>query len=133
MIKQLFLYGVVFVSLYFICFYLHQNYLEKHQISIPFSLEKMYFFLAGFSMLLCVNLLLLSKISGIYEQLGFIYLGSIVLKILLFGILFYNTILIEENLSQNTRISIFIPVILFLLAEVVFITKVLNQKDSKKK
>lgn len=132
MIKQLFLYGIVFVSLYFICLHFHENYIDNQNIVLSFSLEKMYLFLTGFSLLVCVNLQLLSNVNNIFEQLGFIYLSTIVIKILLFGVIFYESILIEENLSQNTRISIFIPVIIFLLTEVVFVTKILNQKDSKK-
>ena len=132
MIKPIFSYFVVFISLYFISFHLHQYYLEKNEIVIAFSLEKMYIFLTGFSLLVCLNLLLLSTINNILDLLGFIYLFTIIIKIVCFSALFYESIILAENLSQNTRISIFISVFIFLLTEVIFIVKILNKKLSKK-
>lgn len=128
MIKQVLIYFIVFISLYFICFYTHQYYLEKQEIVTSFSLKRMYLFHTGFSLIVCVNLLLLSTVNNMFDQLGFIYLATIVIKILFFSLIFYKSVYLAENLTKSTRISIVIPLLIFLLTEVVFVAKILNKK-----
>ena len=128
MIKNLITYFVVFTIIHIIGVYIHQQVIINKAIILPFSLEKVYTFHAFFSGILCVNFMLLASVNKFKEQLGFIYLASLVLKIILFSIIFYQPIFKEENLSQTARVSLFIPTIIFLLTEAVFITKILNKK-----
>lgn len=129
MIKSLFLYATVFFSLFFLSFFLHENYIEKQAIILPFSLKKVYLFHLGFSLLICSNFLIFSTVDKIFEQLGFIYLATIVLKLIIFCIIFYNPIFTVEDLSFDARFSLFIPMIIFLLTEVLFVTKILKKKE----
>lgn len=129
MIKNIFLYAFVFFSLFFLSFYLHENYLKKQELILPFSLRKVYLFHLGFSLLICSNFLIFSNVDKIFEQLGFIYLATIILKLIIFCIIFYNPIFIEENLSFNARLSLFIPMIIFLLTEAIFVAKILKKKE----
>ncbi|APZ45760.1 hypothetical protein BW723_05375 [Polaribacter reichenbachii] len=129
MIKQLIIYNVVFIALYILGYNIHQFILLKQELYLSFSLEKVYLFHTAFSALICINFLLLSTVNKIFEQLGFIYLASIVLKLLLFGIIFYKPIFSEENLSLASRISLFIPMILFLLTEAIFVAKILKKRE----
>ena len=129
MIKSLFLYATVFFSLFFLSFFLHENYIEKQAIILPFSLKKVYLFHFGFSLLICSNFLIFSTVDKIFEQLGFIYLATIVLKLIIFCIIFYNPIFTVEDLSFDARFSLFIPMIIFLLTEVLFVTKILKKKE----
>lgn len=127
MIKSIFLFAVVFFTLFFVSHFLHQNYIEKHNIILPFSLKKTYLFHLVFSLLICTNFLLFSSVDKIFEQLGFIYLATILLKLVLFCIIFYNPLFTEENLSFASRLSLFIPMIIFLLTEAFFIAKILKK------
>jgi hypothetical protein len=129
MIKIIFLYAVIFFSLFFLSFFLHENILEKYAIILPFSLQKVYLFHVAFSLLICVNFQVFSSVDKIFPQLGFIYLGTIFLKIILFFAFFYKSIFSEENLTEIARISLFIPMLIFLLTEAVFVAKILNKKD----
>jgi hypothetical protein len=129
MIKTILLYTVLFFSLFFISFFLHDNLIEKQGIILPFSLLKVYLFHVGFSLLICVNFEVFSTVDKIFPQLGFIYLGTIFLKIVLFSAFFYKSIFSEENVSETARISLFIPMLIFLLTEVVFVAKILNKKE----
>ena len=129
MIKNIFLYAFVFFSLFFLSFYLHENYLKKQELILPFSLRKVYLFHLGFSLLICSNFLIFSNVDKIFEQLGFIYLATIILKLIIFCIIFYNPIFTEENLSFNARLSLFIPMIIFLLTEAIFVAKILKKKE----
>ncbi|MDP5107265.1 MAG: DUF6168 family protein [Polaribacter sp.] len=128
MIKTIFLYFVVFLSVFFISFYINEKILENQGISLPFSLLKVYLFHAGFSLLICVNFKVFSFVDNIFPQLGFIYLATIFLKIILFTVFFYKSIFPEESLSQTARLSLLIPTIIFLLTEAFFIAKILNKR-----
>ncbi|MDG1196119.1 MAG: DUF6168 family protein [Polaribacter sp.] len=133
MIKAIFGYSLVFFSLFFIGLFFHENVIEKQGVILPFSLKKVYLFHLGFSLLICVNFKLFSTVDKVFEQLGFIYLGTLLLKIVLFCAIFYKSIFTEENLTQISRLSFFIPAIIFLLTETIFVAKVLNKKNIQKK
>lgn len=129
MIKTLFLYTVVFFTIFLICFSLNENLIEKQEVILPFSLRKVYLFHLGFSLLICVNFKVFSSVDKIFSQLGFIYLGALLFKILLFCAIFYHPIFNEENLSQIARLSLLIPTLLFLLTEAFFVAKILNKQE----
>jgi len=132
MIKTIFLYSFIFFTLFFISFSLHNYFLEGNQVLLPFSLKKVYLFHLGFSMLICINFKLLSSVNKIADQLGYIYLGTLLLKIVLFSIIFYQSIFTEEELSKISRISMLIPALIFLLTEAIFVAKILNKRDISK-
>lgn len=119
---------LVFAFLYFVGYYTHQKILTNLDENISFSLHKLYLFHTGFSILICVNFQLLSNVNKIYEQLGFIYLGTLLFKILLFSATFYTAIISGENLTTTSKISLLIPTFIFLLTEVIFVSKILNRK-----
>ncbi len=132
MIKTIFLYSFIFFTLFFVSFSLHNHFLEENQVLLPFSLKKVYLFHLGFSMLICINFKLLSSVNKIADQLGFIYLGTLLLKLVLFSIIFYQSIFTEEELSKISRISLLIPALIFLLTEAIFVAKILNKRDISK-
>jgi len=127
MIKSIVVTSAIFIFLFIISFFLHNFYIENHEILLPFSLKKVYTFHLLFSLLICINFLFFSKIDKVFEQLGFIYLGTILLKLTLFSVIFANSIFNENGLSFVARISLFIPMILFLLTEAIFIAKILKK------
>jgi hypothetical protein len=120
----------VFLSLFFISLHLNESYIEKQDIILPFSLRKVYLFHLGFSLLVCINFKALSVVDKIFEQLGFIYLFTLFLKIILFVAIFYKVLFTEESLTQVARVSLFIPMFIYLLTEAVFVTKILNKKNT---
>jgi uncharacterized membrane protein len=129
MIKTILLYSIIFFSIFFISFSLHENFIKKEAIILPFSLLKVYTFHLGFSLLICINFKVFSTVDKIFPQLGYIYLGTIFLKIVLFSAFFYTSIFTGENLSEMARLSLFIPMIIFLLTEAVFVSKILNKRE----
>ncbi|MDX6745596.1 DUF6168 family protein [Polaribacter sp. PL03] len=129
MIKSIINTLLAFIILAIVGFYIHTFILENEGIITPFSIKKLYLFHAGFSILVCVNLQLLSTVNKISEQLGFIYLGTLLLKIMLFSATFYNVLIKGENLAIATKISLLIPTFIFLLTEVFFVSKILNKKQ----
>ena len=129
MIRNILIFSITFLFVFLVSFYLHNFYIEKQQIILPFTLKKVYLFHLIFSLLICTNFLLFSTVDKIFEQLGFIYLGTIVLKLLLFCIIFYTSLFTVVELSFVARLSLFIPMIVFLLTEAIFVAKILNKKQ----
>ncbi|MFY9243802.1 MAG: DUF6168 family protein [Polaribacter sp.] len=129
MIKSILIYSLVFFILYAVGYNLHLIILQKNEIYLPFSLQKIYLFHLGFSMLICINFRLFSSVDKIFQQLGFIYLATLVLKIILFTAIFYKSIFTEENMAFSVRISLLIPAIIFLLTEAFFIARILTKKQ----
>jgi len=128
MIRSVLLFSVVFFIVFIIGFSIHDFLIQKQQISLPFSLKKVYLFHLFFSLIICVNFLIFSNFNKFFEQLGFIYLGTILLKLTLFCFLFYPSIFTEEELALSSRMSLFIPVILFLITEATIVAKILKKK-----
>lgn len=129
MSKDLFRYIVVFVVLFLIGRYGHQFLVKYLELNIIFSLEKVYLFHAFFSALICVNLRVFSTVDKLFPQLGFIYLSTLVLKLILFAAFFYNPLFTADSFSLVEKASLFFPLFIFLLTEAVFVLKILNQKE----
>lgn len=132
MLREIFIYMLAFGILFFLGDFVHNYYIENQEIDLGFSLRKMYAFHAFFSLQLCIVFALLSNNKKISPQLGFIYLASFVLKIVVFCIVFYNPIFTVEKLTNTQRISLLIPMLIFLIQEVYFIIKILNKNHSLK-
>jgi len=132
MIRQIFIYFTAFGLLFFLGNYIHNYVIENHGFALGFSIQKMYAFHAFFSLQLCIVFALLSNNEKLRPQLGFIYLASFVLKIIVFCILFYSVLFTGEKLTNPQRISLAIPMLIFLILEVYFIIKILNKNHSLK-
>jgi len=128
MIRSVLLFSVVFFIVFIIGFSIHDFLIQKQQIILPFSLKKVYLFHLFFSLIICINFLIFSNFNKFFEQLGFIYLGTILLKLTLFCFLFYPSIFTEEELALSSRMSLFIPVVLFLITEATIVAKILKKK-----
>jgi len=128
MIRSVLLFSVVFFIVFIIGFSIHDFFIQKEQISLPFSLKKVYLFHLIFSLIICINFLIFSSFNKFFEQLGFIYLGTILLKLTLFCLLFYTSIFTQEQLALSSRMSLFIPVVLFLITEATIVAKILKKK-----
>jgi hypothetical protein len=104
--------------------------IEDKTTLLPFSLVSVYWFHAIISLLICVVIDLFSRKLKYHNQLGFIYLGALVFKILVFSIVFNKVLFGEHVLSNSESISLLIPLAIFLVTEVYFITQILNRKPS---
>lgn len=127
--KDLFRYLLFFTSLFLIGSSSHQFLATHLGLKLSFSLEKIYFFHAGFSALICVNLRVISTVDKLFPQLGFIYLSTLVLKLILFALFFYTPLFTVVSFSLAEKLSLFFPLFIFLLTEAIFVLKILNQKE----
>jgi hypothetical protein len=129
MIRSIIAYTAIFFCIFIISFSLHEYLLDEREIILPFSLKKAYLFHLGFSLIICTNFQAISKVEKIFDQLGFIYLGTILLKLITFIAIFYKSIVTEEILPFITRISLLIPMIIFLLLEAIVVAKILKKNQ----
>ncbi|NAS31661.1 hypothetical protein GTQ40_11810 [Flavobacteriaceae bacterium R38] len=132
MIKQIGIYLVSFMLLLLIGFNSHQLILSQLAIDTPFSLKKVYVFHGAFSLLLCTNFFLLFHTKKFKDQLGFLYLVSVALKIILFCIVFSEHIFTEDSFTQTDGINFLIPMAVMLFLEVFFINKLLKKSSPVK-
>lgn len=128
MIKNLLTYLLVIGFLFFLGLEIHSYFIEEQNFRLGFSLKKLYSFHAIFTLVVLVKFNILSGFKKVSEQLGFIYLGVLILKIIFFCIVFYNPVFTSEKLTQIERISLLIPMVIFLISEVYFVSKLIQKK-----
>jgi len=129
MIRSIIAYAAIFFCIFIISFSLHEYLLEERQIILPFSLKKVYLFHLGFSLIICTNFVAISRVEKNFDQLGYIYLGTILLKLIIFIATFYKSIITGETLPFITRISLLIPMIIFLFIEAIIVAKILKKNQ----
>ncbi|ALM08419.1 hypothetical protein SB49_11800 [Sediminicola sp. YIK13] len=126
---QVLLFGFLFCS----GFYTHRFILESNEILIQLPLFQIYLFHGIFSLIICASFQILSSYEKFASQLGFIYLGTFLLKLLLFAIIFNGLLFNNEANSLTNKISLLAPVFIFLLFEVIIIAKILGKAEYENK
>lgn len=128
MIKQLVVYLVLLVLLCFAGYYIHILGFSQLVSESRVSLKNTYIFFGAFTLILCIVFSFLYRTRKFKDQIGFLYLLSVALKIIFFCIIFNERLFIEaSSLSNNEAINLLIPMSLMLIAEVFFISKLLNK------
>lgn len=130
MLKQLFYVLTGFVISLLILYFSQKYFVTQKQLQIRYDLFKVNIFFAVSSFIIVVNFIFLSKIESLKPQLGFIYLPTLFVKGIFFYLIFQNTVFSIKDLKMVERINLLIPAILFLIVEVLFIAKILNQKSN---
>jgi hypothetical protein len=111
-------------------YFLQSLFLGEGDASLIPLLQKDYIFHFSFSLILLIFFQIFSNDEKIFAQLGFIYIGVLVFKIIVFAVVFYPQLLGENMLSRYYRASLLIPVIVFLPLEVIFISKLMQGKKA---
>ncbi|WP_035899890.1 DUF6168 family protein [Leeuwenhoekiella sp. MAR_2009_132] len=128
LIKRLLNYFVIIAVLFFLGYFLHSYIIETNDLSHPFSLLHIYLFQAIATLIICGSFEILATFSKRFaEQLGFIYLATMVGKIGLFCLVFNNILFSDIILTKPDSLSLLIPIFIYLFYEVIVITKILNR------
>lgn len=109
-------------------FFLHQSLLVDNHSDFNTLLQKAYIFHLIFSTSIIIAFHLLSTNKKIFPQLGFIYIALLVFKIAAFTAMCYPQLMGDQYLPRFERASLLIPVFVFLILEVFFVSKILQQK-----
>jgi len=131
MMKQLLFYFLAFAISMFLGHYIQTHFLDFSDPFIEF-LTASYIFLSGFTILLCFGLFLVHKKKQFQNRLGFFYLFSVGFKIILYGAFFEKQIFGESFDSNKELFNLLIIIVLTLIFEVLFISRLLNNSDEIK-
>ncbi|MDO6595914.1 DUF6168 family protein [Oceanihabitans sp. 2_MG-2023] len=128
MIKKIVFYSIGFTMLFAISYAIHLSSLKDLNLILSVPLFSVYLFHFIISLLICIGFAVLSESSKWDQQLGFVYMFTFITKLMLFAILFKNTVFKAGGLSKIEAFNLLIPVFLFLFLEVYFIAKILSKK-----
>ena len=131
MVEKIILYAFIFFVLYFLGFNFHEFILINSSSYVDFSLQKVYLLLSVLSFLICLVLEFLSAKEIFFNQLGFIYIGTIVFKLTFFSVVFSELLFSELVITKADKVSMLFPFFVYLFVEVIFISKTLNKKSVK--
>lgn len=117
-------YNLIISALFFTGIFLHGFLIEKSNVSLPFSLTNIYLFFAIASSIIVTTVVLLQK--TIPNQLGYLFLTAVFIKLGLFLLIFSEHLYGENQLEKIARISIIVPLFIFLAFEGVAIGRTLK-------
>ena len=126
MIKRILYFLTAIVLLFAVSYFPHNYTLQLKETHLSFSLLYVYLFHV------IAAIIVYSIVEFVAEKLpnqaGYAYLASIFLKIGFFVLLFQASVFANEQLSKPDRISLVIPLFLFLIVEAIAVSKLLNNK-----
>lgn len=127
-VKRITTYTALALVLYVLFYRLHAFILESSETETPFSLFAIYSYQVIASWVLVVVFELLASLTTQFEdQLGFLYLASMAIKIMLFCIIFRGFLFSTIALSKVDSVSLLVPIFIFLFYEALIIVKILNR------
>ncbi len=123
MIKRIISYVIVVVVIFVGSYCLHDSLLSNN---LPFSLFNNYLFHAIAAVIVYIIIELMAE--KLPSQAGYAYLAAIFIKMGIFMLLFQESILENQNIVKSDKLSLMIPLFLFLIIEAIGVSKLLNNK-----
>ena len=126
MVKRIITFIVAVIILFIAAFYLNKMMLAERYELLRFSLFKVYLFhvIASAIVYACIE----GVAYRMADNAGYVYLGTVFLKIGFFVLIFPMAISGEVKLELFEKLSFIVPLFLFLGLEGLFIGKLLNSK-----
>lgn len=126
MIKRVLYFIVAIILLFLISYTTHDYILNLREIDLSYSLFSVYSFHVIATIIVYVSLEVLA--DNLPNEAGYGYLALMLLKIGFFLLIFQDTVFPEEKLIKLERVSLVIPLFLFLATEAIVVSKLLNSK-----
>ncbi|CAM1345460.1 DUF6168 family protein [Tenacibaculum amylolyticum] len=126
MIKRIVLFFAVAIVLFLVTYFSHQYILSANKTVLSFSLSSVYLFHVIAASLIYVIIEFVAE--KLPTQAGYAYLASIFLKMGFFVLIFNTDLFGNEALTKPERISLVIPLFVFLITEAIAVSKLLNSK-----
>ncbi len=128
--KRLLSNAILLMILGVAAYFLHTGILKMLDIQLPYQLIDFYLFAGISSLIICLTLISLpALIPAFYDKLGFIFLFTIFGKLLFMGLVFKDLLFQEQVFTRLQRLSMLIPIFIFLFYEVLLLVKILNKKS----
>ncbi len=124
MTKRFLRFTVIFISVSILLYISHKYLLSFAGATLSYTLLDIYLFhfIASFS--ICAIVEWLS--SKLPNQVGYIYLSTIFIKIGVFVLIFKPIIFGVEDLPMSERFSIIVPMFIYLIIEVIYSGSIMN-------
>ncbi len=130
LVKKIFIYAVICGLALLIGYSAHSFILDSKNIEHPFTLFNIYLFQCIATLVLCAIFeIIAQKSEQLKNQLGFLYLAAMALKVILFCVFFSGILFASIVLTKMDSFSLLIPIFLFLLVEVIIIVNILNRNN----
>lgn len=126
MIKRVLYFIVAIILLFLISYNGHDYILNLREIELSYSLFSVYSFHVIATIIVYVSLEILA--DNLPNEAGYGYLALMLLKIGFFLLIFQDAVFPEEKLIKLERVSLVIPLFLFLTTEAIVVSKLLNSK-----
>lgn len=126
MTKRILIFIGVMTALFGLSYGIHSFILNAQEASVFYSLLGVYIFHLIAAMFVYGIVELVAKFLP--DQAGYAYLGSIFIKIGFFVLIFKASVFSNVEMPMPERLSLIVPLFLFLFAEAIFIAKLLNNK-----
>lgn len=127
--KRFLRFAVIFIAVSILLYSFHKYLLTYASATLSYNLLDIYVFHFIASFTICAIVEWLS--SKLPNQVGYIYLSSVFIKIGVFVLVFKSIIFGAENLPMGERISIIVPMFIFLIIEVVYSGRIMNAINNK--
>lgn len=128
MIKRFLLFTLLVTMLTVIIYVVHIYSLDYVGQETSFSLVGMYTFHFIASLVICLSVEVLN--TKLPSQVGYAYLASVFIKIGVFVLVFKSAILSTEALNMTERLSIVVPMFLFLVFEATYCGRLMNSQQT---
>ena len=125
--KFLSFYMILLIAISLLTFLIHSKGFVHFANRSPIQIEALYLFHSIFTFLLTFVLSLLIVNHKFKDQIGFLYLASMVLKLILFCVFFKSHIFNQNSFTNTESANLLIPMTLMLFFEILFLSKLLNR------
>lgn len=120
--------ALIILGLGVVFYFLHLGVLNVLNVELPYNLLNFYLFGAISSLIICLTFITLPELlPELHDKLGFMFLFSIFAKLLLLALIFRNLLFSDTVFTRMERLSMLIPIFVFLIYEVLVLTKILKK------
>jgi len=126
MTKRITYFAIAIISLLIISYSLNNYIIQSNRIPLSYSLISVYLFHSIAALIVYILIEIVAE--NVPDQAGYGYLAGIAIKLGLFVLIFQTDVFANENLTKPERLSLVVPLFLFLTTEAFAIFRVLNSK-----
>ncbi|WP_031426794.1 DUF6168 family protein [Flavimarina sp. Hel_I_48] len=120
--------ALIILGLGIVFYFLHLGVLNVLNVELPYNLLNFYLFGAISSLIICLTFITLPELlPELHDKLGFMFLFSIFAKLLLLALIFRNLLFSDTVFTRMERLSMLIPIFVFLIYEVLVLTRILKK------
>ncbi|MEM6523076.1 MAG: DUF6168 family protein [Bacteroidota bacterium] len=127
MLKRILLSIAIATVVSMLLFYLHREILSVGAWKLSFSLANSYIFHFIFFLIAVLVIEVVFMLSP--AQLGFSYLGVVFVKLGAYIVVFKGVLFDQDVLPMEVRLSLIIPLLLYILPEAMYCARMLKKVD----